>query len=502
MDKQLHDVLVNEPEKSWGNNYIKQQIDKRSEEKKFLTNDHIRGIVYSMLSNQRTWSAIANNLETIDEIFCNYDPVKLLACSPEQLQNELQEKSLGNRNIAQQMKALLTVIIPKLMQWEKEYASVDNYYRTFINEDTTLLTLVKNLSDSKSKDKLVQMDIPLVCEYLRNVGYDIPKPDGHIRRILGRNILAFSKRKEASYEEVFTIISEIARMLNKQNAEVDYILWSYCAKDYGEICTRNTPSCEKCVIQSDCRSYLKSGCASTEECKYLLYVFYDIRENDGISDLVYKASQKAYLDFCRRMSYQEKFPYKDSRTFSKEVSHMLSEQIPVMLESVRQEDASQKLFDLKHKEMCDRILREFDSTGGQTYGIAQRWLNLTLMHMAVMEPLLATRYLPVVKARKYFHIPVSEPVIEAASCHVTDRYKHSLYLPCAPMKHDSDTYELGWYVPGKTQPYEKWEYAEYIEFQNTVRDRLSNAIKEHLYRDALDWSLQAFMEVSQAKVIR
>lgn len=395
-----------------------------------------------------------------------------------------------------------TVNIKKLKKWD-EQGGIDHYYKQFIDENVTLPQLIKTLSESgkDNENKMAQMGVPLVCEYLRNVGYDIPKPDRHIRRILGRDILAFSNREEATEKEVFAIVHELKEMLGyKRMAEVDYILWSYCADGYGQICTKRNPCCEECKICGHCNRYGKIDYAGSREGKYLLYTYYGIRESDSLSDIVYRISTKSYLDFCRRMSYQEKFLYKDSRSFSREVSHMLSEQIPVMLEAVSQKDASQELFDLKHKEMCNAILREFDSTGGQTYGIAQRWLNFILMHMAVIEPLLATRCLPVVKARKYFHVPVSEPVIEAASCQVADRYKHSLYLPCAPMKHDSDTYELGWYVPGKTQPYEKWGYAEYMEFQNTVRDGLSDASKEHQYRDALDWSLQAFMEVSQARI--
>ncbi len=88
---------------------------------------------------------------------------------------------------------------------------------------------------------------------LKNVGYDIAKPDRHIRRILGRNILDCSEHENAPVYEAIDIVAAIARQLNRPAAEVDYILWAYCAKNYGEICTKNNPHCDRCVVKINCK---------------------------------------------------------------------------------------------------------------------------------------------------------------------------------------------------------------------------------------------------------
>ena len=93
----------------------------------------------------------------------------------------------------------------------------------------------------------------LITEYLKNVGYDIAKPDRHIRRILGRNILDCSEHENAPAYEAIDIVAAIARQLNRPAAEVDYILWAYCAKNYGEICTKNNPHCDRCVVKIKCK---------------------------------------------------------------------------------------------------------------------------------------------------------------------------------------------------------------------------------------------------------
>lgn len=101
--------------------------------------------------------------------------------------------------------------------------------------------------------KLEQMNVALVCEYLRNVGHDIPKPDRHICRILSNEYLAFSDKKEVTHFEAFDIIVELSKMTGKSAADVDYILWSYCADGYGEICTAIKAKCKICKIKKYCK---------------------------------------------------------------------------------------------------------------------------------------------------------------------------------------------------------------------------------------------------------
>lgn len=122
------------------------------------------------------------------------------------------------------MDALIHTNIPKLLRWEKQHGSIDKYYRGFIEKSQPPKSLIQKLSDSASPDKLAQMDVALVSEYLRNVGYDIPKPDRHICRILGSKMLAGSEHETVPVYEVFDIVAGIADASGRKQAEVDYIL--------------------------------------------------------------------------------------------------------------------------------------------------------------------------------------------------------------------------------------------------------------------------------------
>ena len=223
----------------WENTYIKHQIDNRENGKQFTTEQHIKAMVYSMLSNGGRWSKFmeyfdidTGEITAVDKIFHGYNPDYILSCNPDDLANNIMGFALGNKSVGAQMRALVFDNVPKLLKFEKEYGSIDNYYNTFVEKDTSLKSLVSNLADGKSEDKMTQMAVSLVAEYLRNVGYDIANPNSYIKKVLGCNGLEFTDSEEVQNYDVFDIISETAKLIGKRPAEVDYILWLACSENF------------------------------------------------------------------------------------------------------------------------------------------------------------------------------------------------------------------------------------------------------------------------------
>lgn len=177
----------------------------------------------------------------------------MLSADPVELSDRVRAYKLGTPYIKKQMKALIEVDIRKLLVLEKEYGSVDSFYKGLADKNDNLKTLVKKLSDAKSPHKFVQLGEALTAEYLKNVGYDIGKPDRHICRILGCEYLGCSTRKTVPPFEAIDIIAVIAKELKITAAEVDYIIWAYCANGYGGICTKCKPQCHRCVAKDYCK---------------------------------------------------------------------------------------------------------------------------------------------------------------------------------------------------------------------------------------------------------
>lgn len=248
----------------WENTYICKQIEKRKDCGTFTIQDHIRAMVYSMLSSGAAWKRLEKHTDPetgrilpIDEIFCQYEPEALLKSKPDKLYSSVKGLGCGSQYTQQQIKALIEVNIGTFQRLKQQFRSVDNFYNRFTEADSSLKTLVLVLSSPDSPFKLKQMGEALTAEYLKNVGYDIAKPDRHIRRILGSEILGCYDKKEVPIYEAFDIVAEIAKEMKRPVAEVDYILWSYCANGYGETCLKSAPKCNICVAKSCCLSNRK-----------------------------------------------------------------------------------------------------------------------------------------------------------------------------------------------------------------------------------------------------
>ena len=264
MDRQLRESLLiknGEPQakKLWENTHIKKQIDKRSNGGAFTVCDHICGMVYSMLTSGASWNRLEPHIDIetgqipiIDDIFYQYDISSLQNADPTELRNRIKEYKLGTPYLKKQTEAIIKVNIGKLLLINEKYGSIDNFYQSLADKNDNLNTLVRELSTAGKPYKFAQLGEALTAEYLKNVGYDIGKPDRHIRRILGSKHLGCSKHQNVPPYEAIDIIADIAKMLNKSAAETDYILWSYCANGFGEVCTKHNPKCGKCVTEINC----------------------------------------------------------------------------------------------------------------------------------------------------------------------------------------------------------------------------------------------------------
>ena len=136
-------------------------------------------MVYAMLTSDTQWKSLEEyfndkgEIFLIDELFHNYNPEYVMSCNPEELAKSIKGLVGVGRFTKIQMEALININIPKLLEIEEQYGSVDDFYNIFIKNDGTLKSLVRTLSDGKSENKLVRLDVSGVTEYLRNLGYDI-----------------------------------------------------------------------------------------------------------------------------------------------------------------------------------------------------------------------------------------------------------------------------------------------------------------------------------------
>lgn len=227
------------------NNSLSKEIELRKFGKKYTISDHIRGMVYSMLSNQAKWYRIEQKLPEIDKLFFYYDPNKISETDPSVFVIGLFDLKCGNISTKAQMNALSNNI-QTFKAIEKENGDIDTYILSDKIEN-----IVQQFSDNRSLYKLKGMGEALVWEYLRNVGIDGAKPDTHLRRFFGNDRKGKGNHSPATISETYNEIDNLSELTGMLKVEIDNLIWSFCADGFGEICTAK-PNCGECPIRSWC----------------------------------------------------------------------------------------------------------------------------------------------------------------------------------------------------------------------------------------------------------
>ena len=225
-------------------NTVLSAFEDRKNGKIFTLKEHLRGFVYAQLSALVSWKKIKSNLSNIDNIFCQFDKDKLKLKSAEDLIAEITEIKCNNPYTTKNQIRSLKANIETFERIKKDFGSIEKFITHQIP-----VNIIKLLADSNSVYKLKYTGAALASEYLRNMGIDIVKPDVHIKRILAPDRLNLVSSK--SDYTVIERCKQLSYEIGISQIKIDYLLWNYCAKGYGEVCTKK-PKCEKCVIKEFC----------------------------------------------------------------------------------------------------------------------------------------------------------------------------------------------------------------------------------------------------------
>lgn len=236
--KEIHSVLSKQSLRSAGEH--------------FTLSEHIEAMLFSGLSSMRGWSAIALKRPALNKIFFNFDVGTLKAINPDDLSKAIKSINAGTFRINHQMRALKHNI-ETMEKIEEDHISIDDYYNSLCCSGNIEDKIILVLQLSKKEYKIKEFGIPLVCEYIKGMGIDIVKPDRHVCRILmrmGYVSTSLAKKDNRLYLETIRVCDDIAKSYGITNAEVDTILWQYCADGYAEICS-SMPNCKKCAAKSN-----------------------------------------------------------------------------------------------------------------------------------------------------------------------------------------------------------------------------------------------------------
>lgn len=177
----------------------------------------------------------------------------------------------------------------------------------------------------------------------------------------------------------------------------------------------------------------------------------------GVSEDSFKAAaNRAYLDFCRTMTFGE---MNDSgkQKLRNEAVVVLREKIDAL---IKMPNITVNEFDIWHKDTCTQLQKQYSNSGiTLTIGQAQKWINMTIKYLYVVG------YNDFKTAFPFLHIPIDNVILYAA-------------------KDKLD-------IPKLTESWSKLDsYKQYIDYQNELR----NKIKEC---EPLRWELRYWIEYAR-----
>ncbi len=218
-------------------------LERRLNGETFSLQEHVKGLIFAQLSNQRPWEPVSKKLPELKQVFFGYDPDALAKADPTELTSQVCDLSCGNRQVAAQM-ASLRDNIETLRRIDEKEESLD----AFVCSDLPIV-IAKKLA-SPGPYKLKQIGVTLAMEYLRNVGVDAAKPDVHLTRILSAERLGYCSSKPTE-REVVECVARLASDAGTSATYMDNLLWLVCADGYGEVCQAQ-PRCSVCSMRTIC----------------------------------------------------------------------------------------------------------------------------------------------------------------------------------------------------------------------------------------------------------
>ena len=213
--------------------------------------------------------------------------------------------------------------------------------------------------------------------------------------------------------------------------------------------------------------------------EFLKYAYFNITKGDSMNDILRKCANKAYMDFCRTI----RFKTEDGNIkaeYKTKICDMLVNNYDALTDAVKSTDDKQTVFDKEHNRICEEIIKTYSEISEFTYGQAQKWLNMMLKYVLLIEENSALK--------SYLHIPVDSYIMQSVGSD-NPKLKYCLKLECIPQKNCT----VDKYSESTSKPWSKWDYEEYIAFQNSIR----TAIAESDYNSPIEWENEAWIEVAE-----
>lgn len=218
---------------------------------------------------------------------------------------------------------------------------------------------------------------------------------------------------------------------------------------------------------------------------FLLYSYFGVTRNCDTDEILFAAANRAYQDASSHVLSVYDTEKADLRQKGCELLMAFAKQLPT------------ENYDTEHKKICDELIKLYKGKTIDgcifTYGIAQKWVNMTMKYLCVLLALINEGSffnefhgkIP----EKCLHVPLDSFMLEYIAQRSDKKFKNSPQLKI-PAKEKGK----GVYYSDKALAWSKYTENTYLNLQETIRTICNG--NEKL---PLDWEGPAWIEVAKSR---
>lgn len=204
--------------------------------------------------------------------------------------------------------------------------------------------------------------------------------------------------------------------------------------------------------------------------------WYFSSSNKSIDSCVHRA----YRDFCRQLTGLGAIPGRES--WRETLESGLIESIKKLLNSLPK---NQNEYDKWHDDVCKYLMENSKNSSGDlsavfTYGIAQKWVNMSLKNMLIQE--CESWELELSRLEQFLHVPVDSYIMQGASDDGVDIMNKRGHISK--------------YSESYSKPWSKWDRCDYMDFQKRIRHMVIDSQK---YSSPIDWEYPTWVRVAKER---
>ena len=221
-------------------------VEARSAGREWTDEETFRGLLLAVLSSNTDWSKIEGIREDLAQMFSGFDLTsyaELPACEiGDRFVPWFLDRKAGSVTLERSLVNLIATA-RLLTEHSHVHGTAESYFTSLLRRVDGDPKQAALRLGSRSECKLPAFGVPLAAEALKNLGFDVAKPDRHITRAVaafglvsfrnwsdrtGRSPPAISSR--ASYLAVMAAVEDLATAAGMPVVMVDNAIWLLCAR--------------------------------------------------------------------------------------------------------------------------------------------------------------------------------------------------------------------------------------------------------------------------------